>query len=155
MIDSIVKNAINHAYMFDLCIKNPTVSTAYVPVVNGVAELPEDIDKIVSITPELIYGEKRTGKSILSNRDTTFTITYTVVPEPLIDDTDIPDLSSKLRYLLSTFACYSYFTYKKKTDIAQMFLEEYRGQLNLLDESDSTGEEIVYDAIGGSTYGED
>lgn len=147
-IDMIVKNAINHSYMFDMVKRDPRVVVAYVPVINGTATLPDDINKVISITPELEYNERRIGNVIITNRTVTFTVIYSTVPEPLVNDTDIPDISTKYHYSMSTYACYEYFASKKKAPLAQMFQSTYMNELESLDSDDSTGIETVHDVVG-------
>lgn len=147
-IDLIIENAINHSYLFDLSSLDSRVSSSYIPVINGIATLPDDINKIISINPSLEYGERRVGNAILSNRNITFTVIYTTVPTPLINDTDTPDLSEKYHYSMSTYACYEYFMHRKKNTLAQMFYDTYQRELNKLKENDDVGEEVVYDVVG-------
>jgi hypothetical protein len=147
-VDTIVKNAINHSYMFDITVKEPRVTMTYVPVINGIATLPDDINKILSITPELSHKERRIGNVILSNYAGTYTIIYSTVPTPLVADEDVPQVSEKYHYSMSTYACYEYFISKKKTALAQQFYSTYQQELNKLDDNDDTGEEVVYDSVG-------
>jgi hypothetical protein len=142
-IDIIVKNAINHAYLFDLSKKDKRFGKVYCPVVNGIATLPDDLLSIEGISPSLLTREKRKGNAIFSNRDVTFEITYAKVPTPLAD-TDSPDLSNKYQYALTTYGCFAYFEYRKKVSVAEMFLNEYKMALSDW-EDDDFGEEIVND----------
>lgn len=146
-IESIVTNAINHCYLFELSKLEPDMNKAYLPSVNGLVSLPDDIDEIISIYPELEPGERRIGKNIVTDREETFELLYTMVNEPLINDNDEPNISKKYHYLLSTYACYSYFTYRKKTDIASMYLNEYMLQLNKTKE-DNFGSYGIKDVTG-------
>jgi hypothetical protein len=147
-IDSVIKNAVNHAYLYDLSEKDKRLSTAYIPVINGLATLPEDINTIESISPSLIGGERRIGNAILSSRDTVFTVTYSSVREPLVEDTDEPDLNQKYQYLLSTYACYEYYNLKQDNR-ANMFLNEYQNELEKILNGDNTGDETIQDVYGG------
>lgn len=148
-IDSLIKNAINHSYLFDLSIKDQHVKSAYVTPVNGVATLPSDILKVISISPALTKDEHRTGNSIISNRDVDFTIIYSVVPKPMISDTDKPIVSERYHYCMSTYACAEYYNFKKKTQNAQLMLRMYQNEIDKLDSIDDYfGEESVYDSVG-------
>lgn len=144
-VDIIIKSAINDAYINELSKYDKRVSTANIPVINGTATLPDDIDSIESISPALIKGERRIGNVILSNRDIVFYIAYSYIREELINDNDELDMSNKFKILLSTYACYLYFEYRKKTNIADMFLNEYNFKLSRLVDEDNFGEEIVQD----------
>jgi hypothetical protein len=150
-IDVILKSAVNDAYINELSQYDKRISTAFVPVINGTANLPEDVDTIESIAPSLTGSERRVGNTILSSRTVTFNIVYSYIRQTLIDDTDVLDMSDKFKVLLSTYACYLYFQYRKKTSIAQMFLDEYNMKLARMFDRDNTGEEAVQDiyASGG------
>jgi hypothetical protein len=144
---AVIKEAINHAYMFDLSKLDSRFNTAYIPVVNGIATLPDDIRDIKKITPNLLKTETRIGNAIFSDRSVTFNVVYSAVPEPMVDDTDTPDLSLALRYLLSTYACFSYYSYRKKANIADMFKAEYESEKQSLLNSMDSIEETVQDVL--------
>jgi hypothetical protein len=149
-IDSIIKNAINHSYLFDLSIKDQHVKTAYITPVNGIATLPSDILKIINISPALTKGEYRVGNVIVSNREVDFTVIYSVVPKPMVSDTDKPSISERYHYSMSTYACAEYYNFKKKTSNAQIMADMYLNEISKLDSADDNlGEETVYDVIGG------
>lgn len=137
-IDIIIKNAINEAQI-EIAEIDTRFQTNYIPVINGAATLPDDLYKIEKITPELIEGEYQKGNAIFSDRNTTFTIVYSSVPETLESDTDEPSISIKNHYLLSTYACYTYYSYKKKNNIAQIYLAEYQNALNKLKSTNKVG----------------
>lgn len=142
-IDLIIKEGINHSYIYDLSKLDPRLSTAYVPVANGMATLPDDLNNIVKISPSLIPGESRVGNAILSDRDVTFTITYTVVPEPMALDNDEPDLNQKFHYMLSTAGCIEYFAFKKKTNLVEMYNGLYEKEKASLTTSDAIEESVL------------
>jgi hypothetical protein len=148
-IDSVIKNAVNHSYLYDLSPIDKRISTSYIPVINGKATLPDNIENIEKITPSLIYGERRTGNSILSERDITFTVMYSAFRDALVDDTDEPDLSLKLQYLMSTYACYAYCELVNDNR-ASTFLNEYNTQINNISYDDNTGEEVIQDILDTS-----
>lgn len=144
-IDVILKSAVNDAYIGELSRYDKRITSSIAPVINGMATLPDDIDTIESISPSLTGGERRIGNSILSSRTVTFTIVYSYVREPLVNDTDVLDMSEKFKMLLSTYACYLYFQYRKKTSIAQIFLNDYEMKLAKMFDNDNTGEETITD----------
>lgn len=146
-VDGIILNAINHAYMFDLSKVEPSFNKAYVPVINGTAPLPDDLHSIEKISPSLLDSEYRKGNSIISDRSVTFEVLYIVAPEPLVNDNDEPQLTLKSRYLLSTYACYEYFTFKKKSEVAQYYLGAYEREKNKIYSSDNI-EKNIQDVTG-------
>jgi hypothetical protein len=151
-ITMIVKAAINHAYQSDLSKLDRRLTKAFCSVVDGVAELPDDIRTIIKITPKLEDGEYRIGNSIISDRDVEFEILYTIAPGELVKDTDVPDISQRLWYLLSTYACYAYYSYRRKTPVAQGYMQEYEmGKSDYINESDNVEEYVqdVYKTVGG------
>jgi hypothetical protein len=154
-IEYVIKNAINQSYLFDLSKIEERLSTSFISVVNGVATLPDDLNAIVEITPKLISGEYRRGNAIVSKREgTTFTLVYSIIPEPLVNDTDVPDLSSKAKYLLATYACFSFYTYKKKAQMIDVYYGEYQRGINELKIDDDNYDIVVQDVYEVSGDGE-
>lgn len=144
-LDNMIIDAINHSYIYELSKHDKRVTSAYIPVVNNIATLPDDIDYIEQISPALIFGERRIGNTILSARDITFTLIYSYIREPLSEMTDELEMSDKYKFLLSTYACYIYFQYRKKNQVADMYLNEYLTQIRNLYEDDNLGEESIND----------
>lgn len=126
-IDAIIKSAVNKAYA-DLSEVVKTFTTAYVPVINGMATMPDDLNKVIKISPALEDGEFVDDKTIFSDRNVTFTIVYSSIPEALVNNSDEPEIPEKYHYILSTYACYSYYLSKKRLDIAQVHLNDYQGE---------------------------
>jgi hypothetical protein len=150
-IDEILKSAVNDAYINELSRHDKRINKAFIPVINGTATLPDDLDMVESISPSLVKGERRVGNVILSSRDVMFTIIYSYIRETLVNDADVLDISDKFKMLLSTYACYLYFQYRKKTSIAQMFLNDYEMKLAKIFDEDNFGDETIQDvyASGG------
>lgn len=147
-VDTMVKEAVNHAYLYELSKLDPVITKTMCPAVNGSAVLPEDLEEIISVSPDLAYGERQLGRYLLSDRNITFTIVYKAIPEPLVNDDDVPELQSKYFYLLSTYACYAYFTYRKKSEAANLFMSEYLLQRNAIKPSDFGAEYEVRNTKG-------
>lgn len=126
-IDDIVQSAINNAYLIDM-FKNDRrfVKGVFTPE-DGIVFLPEDLDTIEKITPALDPEEYRKGNVIItSDKTADYTILYSVVPSQLTRDTDVPDINPKFFYALSTYACYAFYLFKKKTELASYYINEYR-----------------------------
>ena len=123
-VEIIVKNAINEAYA-DLCRKDKRLTIGYVPIVRGMATLPEDIISIELCTPPLSGADRRVGNAIITDKTGVFEIMYSYTREPLVEDEDVPDLHQDLHRALAIFACYRYFMHRKKIEVAHMFLNNY------------------------------
>lgn len=149
--DDIITTALNEAYI-ELKKEEPTIVKSIAFSINGIVTLPEDCDSLLSITPELYADEYKKGNSIVLKReeDETFEITYSAVPDPLID-TDIPEVNKKYWYPMSTYGCYAYYNFKKKHNEAQAYMQEYLTQINKLDSSDMLPNQIqnVYSSLLG------
>jgi hypothetical protein len=142
----IIKEAINHSYIFDLSQIEENFNSTIVPVINGLASLPSDLNKIVKTSPSLVNGEYKRGNAIFSDREIDFTIIYSIVPSPLVNPTDVPKVSSKCLYTMSTYACAEYFKYRKKNAAEQMFRDSYeREKVSLYD----NGSDEVIETYGG------
>lgn len=141
-VESMIKDAINHAY--DQIVKrNRRYTSTVAVVVNGIATLPDDLVSIEKITPLLVSGEYRKGNAIFSPKGTQFTIVYSASPERLVKDTDVPDVPKRFFYIMSSYACYVYYIYRKKPQIAPMYLQEYKGVID--DTEEDNIPEIVED----------
>lgn len=123
-VEIIVKNAINKAYA-DLCLKDKRLTRAFIPIINGIATLPEDFLELQKCTPELTYEDNKIGNNIITNKTGVLEIIYCYVRDALVEDDDEPDLHINLQHALATWACYKYFEYRKKVEVANSFLNNY------------------------------
>lgn len=145
---AVIKSAINQSYMTDIATLNPVLASAIIPAINGLVTLPSDCINLISISPELIEGERRIGSYIITSRNSIFTIIYSSVPAPLVEDTDIIGLSERYAYMMSTYGVYAYYAYRKKTEAANIFLSEYNdliGKMKYEPSEDSADSEVVGD----------
>lgn len=130
-IEIIVKAGINEAYSI-LCNKDIRLNRAYVPVINGIAELPEDFLTMVKCIPP-ITDERVVGKFILSGEEEieggTYEVIYAYAREELKNDNDEPDLHITLQFALVQYACYKYFLHRKKVEVAMAFYRNYEAYL--------------------------
>lgn len=122
-IEIIVKGGINEAYSI-LCQKDIRLNRAYIPIINGVATLPEDFISVIKCTPELT-NERIIGNSIITDKEGTYELLYSYVREQLENDNDEPDLHLTLQYALIQYACYKYFLHRKKINVADSFYKNY------------------------------
>lgn len=127
-VDIIVNNAINKAYA-DLCKKDIRLTRAYVPIINGIATLPTNFIKIESTKPSMSDNDKKVGNAIVTDKTGVIELLYAYVREALVNDLDEPDLHETLQRCLAYYACYKYFSYRKKPDIARLFLEDYNNDV--------------------------
>lgn len=146
--DDILSTAINSVYI-ELKKKNPIVATAAVSSVNKVLTLPTDCMDIISLDPCLYTDEYRLGDTLILQQDSSYSIIYTKVPGPLINNTDIPLLNKKYFYALSTYGCYAYFNYKKKQNEAMAYMQEYRELIRQAEPEDMLQNQIqnVYSSL--------
>lgn len=150
-VDSIVKSSINEAYT-ELCRVDSRLSTSYIPVINGIATLPDDLISIVKAEPEFENGERVVGNAILSPLEgKTYTIIYNYTREPLVSDTDEVDLDTGLHYALALYATSIYFGHRKRIETSEMFNQRYEAkkfQWKQDKESHSGVNETVIDLYG-------
>jgi hypothetical protein len=150
-IDIIVRTAINNAYMNELAKIDKRVIKTFVPIIDGVATLPDDILSIESLSPELNPGDSKIGNAILTSLEGTFTLVYSYTREPLVDDTEEPDLNSKYFYPLALYGAYAYYKHRKKSNEEQSFYSSYRQAIEDLKPNDNLPSKIkdVYNVFGG------
>ena len=147
IVDPLVLIAINAAYIGPLAKLDPRMSSVSLTPEDGYAILPDDLDTIYTITPELVHGERRVGNSLLSTRTIEFKILYSYIRDELAKDKDELDLNPKYKLALTAFAAYVYFVYRKKPQQAQEYLQEFQMLCQNLDPDDRLGEETVQDTI--------
>lgn len=124
-IDIIVKLAINEAYSL-LAPMDKRLTRAFVPIVNGVSTLPNNLLEVVSIKPKLSGSDRVEGNSILTDKKGVFEILYSYVRESLTADNDEPDLHETLQYAMVDYACYKYYMHRKKDNVAMLFFNNYQ-----------------------------
>lgn len=124
-IDSIIADAFDYSYRYDLGKLDKRFSNAYCPVVNGMAVLPDDILDVEQVTPALLITEKRRGNVIMSAQDVTFAVLYSIVrPDP--SDTEELDMDLSLQHMIMFYCCSAYYDYKRKLDISNQYITEYK-----------------------------
>lgn len=123
-IEIICKNAINESYNI-LCNLDYRLLRAYVPIINGVATIPNNCLKIIETKPTLGVEDKIIGNNILTPSTGVIEILYNYLREPLLLDDDEPILADQLQYALINYACYKYYEHRKKDNVAQMFFGNY------------------------------
>lgn len=142
-IEAIIKNAINKAYI-DLSNVDLRVTKGYLPVINGIATIPTNCFKIVQTTPKLSNTDKVIGNSIITDKTGVIEMLYSYTREPMIEDTDEPDLNTTLQYAIVSYACYKYFEHRKKIDVANSFLNNYMQEVQSFNSDlDNSPESIV------------
>ena len=141
---ALIKNAINKAYI-DLSNIDKRVSRAYIPIINGVATLPNNLNKIIKTNPKLTFLDYTVGNSIITDKTGVIEVLYSYTREPLIEDTDEPDLDITLQYALSTYACYKYFEHKKDILTANSFLNNYMQEIVSFNQDKDNSPETVID----------
>jgi hypothetical protein len=132
VIDTVIKEAINHCYMNELAKEDKRIKITYLIPVNGSAALPNDLVGIERIEPELTTSDRLQGNLLFTDKTDQLTLHYSYVREPLTEDADEPDINTKYFYPMSTYGCYAYFAYKKKADMANMYLNQFRREVQQL-----------------------
>lgn len=144
-VEIIVKNAINEAYA-DLCKKDKRLNRAYIPIINGIATLPDDIISVEMCTPTLDSSDRIIGNSIVTNKEGILEILYSYSRDSLVEDDEEPDLHKDLHRALAMFACYRYFMYRKKIENAESFQNNYETLVFKYEQSNTANE------VGTITY---
>lgn len=145
-IEIIVKGAINEAYSI-LSSKDARLNRAYIPIINGVATLPEDNIGIVNCTPELESSDLIIDNNIITSKTGTLELLYKYVRETLVDDNDEPDIHLLLQYAMVNYACYKYFLYRKKVEVAQSFNNQYEGYVFKFEQESKDNSNVKVDKI--------
>lgn len=128
----VIKNAINQAYMLVRSISDKRTATDTLPYQKAI-QLPEGVDEIINLSHDE-YGDlspfeysKIADVLYITSpiKDGNIQITYVKLPERLVDETDIVDISDKYANALGTYGAYAYRLYKRKYPAAQLLLSEF------------------------------
>ena len=142
-LKTIIKNAINYSLQNDMSKIYPNIQTSYSVVINGVADIPNDIIKILKVSPALSSNDKIVGNKLISdNEGQMYTITYEALHNALENDIDEPNIPLNAQQILVLYACYVYYTYKKKLQLAQQYYNEYQLALSNLRNIHITNEAV-------------
>ena len=131
-VEIIVKEAINEAYQ-DLAKIDMRLAIGYFPIIRKMATLPNECIKIVESTPAISGTDKVVGNTIVTSKTGVFEVMYATSREPLVNDTDEPDLHISAHHSLANFACYKYWLHRKKIEVAETFLNKYMIERSNLD----------------------
>lgn len=123
-IDIIVSNALNEAYAI-LSRKDKRLARAFVPIINGIANLPNNCLDIIKITPELENTDTIIGTNVMTDKTGVLEILYNYRRDKLVNPTDEPDLHENLQDAMVAYACYRYWQHRKKAEVSQIFLNNY------------------------------
>ena len=133
---AVIKNGINEAYN-EISKVEAFTSKTPIPIINGVATLPEDLLEIIKIEPSLSGDDFIKGSKIFTSNKGSLILTYSYMPEDLVNDKDEPEISLKYHKLLITYGCFSYFQFKKKNDVANAYYGSYQRGLNIFEKNDN------------------
>ncbi|MGL4774531.1 MAG: hypothetical protein ACRC2K_13300 [Clostridium sp.] len=141
-VEIIVKNAINEAYSI-LCNMDVRLTRAYIPIVNGIANMPINCLKIIKTKPLLDVKDEVVGRNIITEKSGVIEILFNTSREPLVNDNDEPDLAEQLQYALINYAAYKYFAHRKRDNISNLFFSNYTNTVMTFDRSPFNVEEVV------------
>lgn len=137
-VDMILKEAINQSYT-TISKQIKTLQTAYLPVIDGVALLPDDCLEVIKLEPELYASDRIKGSNILTKHEGTLTVSYVGTIDRLEKPQDVLDIPQQYIYPISTYACSQYYAFKKKLDIADYLYGNYMELLENLKVEDGYG----------------
>lgn len=145
-VEIIVKGAINESYMI-LSSKDIRLNRAYIPIINGIATLPEDNIGIVKCEPELEESDLILDNLIVTDKEGTLELLYKYSREALVDLEDEPDIHLLLQYAMVNYACYKYFLYRKKVEVAQYFNTTYENYVYKFEKENKDNSYVKIDSI--------
>lgn len=121
----VIKLGINEAYM-EVAKYDELVTSSKIPIIMGKASVPDNILKFIDITPKLLVSDKIIGRTIITSlEDKMLTVTYSYIPDSLTKDTDVLVTAPKFNSAIINYACYSYYLFKKKEEVATMFFSAF------------------------------
>lgn len=129
---AVVKLGINEGIK-EVAKEEKIILTSKIPIIMGKATLPENAVELLNVSPSLLNGDKIEGRTIFTSLDEKIIeVTYTYIPEELIKLTDTPEISSKYHSSLINYACFTYYQFKKKIELAESYLMSFNRAINTL-----------------------
>ena len=118
-----IYHSINEAYKI-VSGKVKQVTIDYIPVIQGIVELPKNIIGTIEFEPQLDAKlDRLVGEKLKTRREDgeVFTIKYYATPTKLENDTESPNIPERMMEALIVFPCYVYFVSKKRIDLANVY----------------------------------
>lgn len=146
----VIKLALNDGYNM-LCYLDKRVTKAYTPVINGIVTLPNNLIKIVSSVPQLSSEDSIVGNSIITQKKGVIEILYSYTREPMVLDSDEPDLNDRLQYALIHYACFKLS--ESRGEPNNSYINLFSQVKNEYEEKNDLGScftECVIDVCGGT-----
>lgn len=136
-INIILKNAINYAYLTLRKKVDLRTTEITIPVIGmGAIKLPADFMGVVTMKDNDGYLLNRNdvvivADTIMTLREeiTSIILTYIKAPAMLTTDNTVMELKDIYCLACSIYACYSFYTYKKKVEIANLVANEFNSLL--------------------------
>lgn len=126
-IEAQIKHSVNEAYKI-IAGKYKEITIDYLPVIQGIVELPKNTIGTVEFDPKIdVKLDRIVGDNIKTLREdgTIFTVKYYATPQKLVADADEPKVPERLMEALVVFPCYIYFVSKKRLDIASSYKSQF------------------------------
>lgn len=139
---ALVKSYVNEAYLL-LCKEDKRVTKAYIPIINGIATIPNNSLGIVKCTPELNYTDRVYGNSIVTNKTGVLEILYYYSREILVEDTDEFDLNSVLQQAIINYVCYMICNQRGETVQGESYYNAYMRNISQFEQIDIAVPEYV------------
>jgi hypothetical protein len=159
-IAPLLYDAINEGYMLLVTRYCPVYKSVEVDLYDGhYIEIPEDFNRLVSIESLGVGGNdytnmiKSRGNRIYFNMrlpHQKLILTYSYIPDELMDNTDVPVIPKQYHRLISIYAAYSYLQSIRKFDRANYFYDRFMSQAALID-IETFGDEIVKDSLSANS----
>lgn len=132
---TLVKNATNEAYML-LCKTDKRIARGYIPIVNGIATIPENSLGIMKCTPQLDITDRIYGNSIVTDKEGILEILYFYARDLLIEDEDEIDLHLTLQQGIINFVCYIVCLGRNELNQAESFYNAYMRNISQYEQND-------------------
>lgn len=139
---ALIRSYINEAYLM-LCSVDKRVTKAYVPIINGIATIPNNSLGIVKCTPELSFRDKVYGKSIVTDKTGILEMLYYTTRDMVVQDEDEFDLHELLQQAIVSYVCSVIATKNGDTNIANNYNDLYMRNVSSFEQNDIAIPEYV------------
>lgn len=142
-IDSIVKNAVNYAYLM-IVSKIDKRSTSKEITYSKYIKFPNDFVSLIDVLSgdEILSRDEYSVKGDMlifhTNRFNTMTLLYNKTIVPLVNGTDVLDIDDRYCFACAMYGAYVYSIHRKRTELASLLLNDF----NSLIQGDKTPTEL-------------
>ena len=139
---ALIKSYINESYLL-LSKTDKRLTRAYMPIINGIATIPNNSIGILRTIPKLDKSDSTHGNSILTEKTGVIEAIYFYLREALIEDDEEFDLSEVLQKAIINYVCSMMFRKDGEIQQANSYYDMYSRNISEFEQIDMVTPEGV------------